>query len=76
MLDAIDVVGVGDPQHVPAVGQKTGRDVFGEGDAGVAFDGDVVVVLDPAEVIEFQVAGERRRFGAMPSIRQPSPHTA
>ena len=62
VLDAIDVVGVADPQHVPAVGEESGGDIFGEGDAGVAFDGDVVVVVDPAEVIEAQMAGQRGRF--------------
>ena len=30
VLDAIDVVGVADAQHVPAVGQEPGRDVLGE----------------------------------------------
>ena len=28
----------------------------------VAFDGDVVVVVDPAEVVEAEMAGQRRRF--------------
>jgi hypothetical protein len=31
-------------------------------DARVAFDGDVVVVVDPAEVIEREMARQRRRF--------------
>ena len=62
VLDAIDVVGVADPQHVPAVRQEPRRDVLGERDARVAFDRDVVVVVDPAEIVEAQVAGQRRRF--------------
>ena len=33
-------------------------DVFGERDARVAFDGDVIVVVNPAEVIEPQMSGE------------------
>ena len=62
VLDAIDVVGVADPQDVPAVTEEPGRDVLREGDARVPFDGDVVVVVDPAEVVEAEVAGQRRRF--------------
>ena len=33
VLDAVDVVGVADPQDVPAVAEEPGRDVLGEGDA-------------------------------------------
>ena len=62
VLDAIDVVGVADAQDVPAVTQEPGGDVLREGDARVAFDGDVVVVVDPAEVVQAQVAGQRRRL--------------
>ena len=36
VLDAIDVVGIADPQDVPSVGQEPRRDVFRKGDAGVA----------------------------------------
>src|SRR5262249_21241097 len=63
VLDAIDVVGVAYAEDVPAVAEEAGRDVLGEGDPGVAFDGDVVVVVDPAEVIEAEVAGQRGGFG-------------
>ncbi len=59
MLDALDVIGVADAQNVPAVSEESRSDVFGERDAGVAFNGDVVVVPDPAKVIEAQVACER-----------------
>ena len=64
VCDPIDVVGVGDAQHVPPVGQEPGGDILGEREVGAALDGDVVVVEDPAEVIEAQVAGERCRLGA------------
>ena len=60
----LDVVGVADPQHVPAVADEARGHVLGEGDARVAFDGDVVVVVDPAEVVEAEMAGQRRRLGA------------
>jgi hypothetical protein len=36
----------------------------------------VVVVVNPAEIVEAEVAGQRRRFRRHASIRQPSPQTA
>jgi hypothetical protein len=60
MLDALEVVGVADLQDVPAVAHESRRGVVGERDARVAFDRDVVVVVDPAQVVELQVARERR----------------
>ena len=62
VLDAIDVIGVAHAQNIPAITEKAGRDVLGKGDARIAFDGDVIVVVNPAEVIERQMAGERCRF--------------
>ena len=59
MLDALDVIGVADAQNVPAVSEESRSDVFGECDTGVAFNGDVVVVPDPAKVIEAKMAGQR-----------------
>ena len=57
--DQLDVVGVADPVHVPAVAHEAGGDVVLVGELGVAVDRDVVVVVDPAEVVEPQVAGDR-----------------
>src|SRR5262249_14497050 len=57
-LDALPVVGVADAQDVPPICEKPRRDVLGEGDVGVTLDGDVVVVVDPAEVVEAEVTGE------------------
>src|SRR5580704_17545353 len=54
-LDSIEIVGIANTNHVPSVSQKPSRHVFGERDVGLAFDGDVIVVVDPAEVVEFQV---------------------
>src|SRR4029453_17919108 len=47
----------------PPVAHEAGRDVLGEGDVGVTFDGDVVVVVDPAQVVELEVAGQGGRLG-------------
>src|SRR5262249_27891496 len=63
LLDAIEVVGVAHAQDVPAVSEESRGDVFREGETRLAFDRDVVVVVDPAQVIEGEVTGQRRRFG-------------
>src|SRR4030095_8923279 len=64
VLDALNIVGVGDAQDVPPVGQKPRLDVLCKGDARFALDGDVVVVVDPAKVVETQVTGQRRCLGS------------
>ena len=45
-------------QHLPPVGPVAGHHVFGEGDAGVFFDGNPVVVPEHDEVAELLRAGE------------------
>ena len=67
-LASVDVL------DVPAVGLEAGADVFGEGQRRVAFDGDVVVVVDPAEVRQLEVPGQEAASLEMPSIMSPSPH--
>jgi hypothetical protein len=56
------VVGVGDPDDIPAVTLEAAGGVVGKRQGGVALDGDVVVVVDPAEVGEPQVSRQRRRL--------------
>src|SRR5262249_7005029 len=55
MLDALDVIRIADSQDVPAVSQEPHRDILRESDVGVALDRYVVVVVNPAEVIESQM---------------------
>src|SRR6266571_1032486 len=62
MFDALDIVRVGDSQHVPPIGEKAGSDILCKGDARVAFDRDVVVVPNPTEIVESQMGGVRRRL--------------
>src|SRR5262245_14737058 len=62
-LDAIEIVGVADTEDVPAVPLESGGDILCEYEARLTFDRDVVVVVDPAEVVEREMTGERRRFG-------------
>src|SRR5262245_49939793 len=59
VLNAVGIVGIADGQHVPSIGHETRRYVFGEGDAGAALNADPVVVVDPAEVVEAEMAGKR-----------------
>src|SRR5262249_25628369 len=56
------VVGVSDPDDIPAVTLAAAGGVVATRQGGVALDGDVVVVVDPAEVGEPQVSRQRRRF--------------
>ena len=55
VLDTLDIVGIADPQDVPAISQKSRLNVFGKSDPRVPFDRDVVVVVDPAKIVEAQV---------------------
>ncbi len=47
---------------MPAITTEALGHVFAEGQLGVAFDADGVVVVDPAEVVQAQVAGHGRRL--------------
>src|SRR5271170_2493369 len=64
VLNEVNIVRVTHSQDIPAIAEKPGGDVFGESDACCTFDGDVVVVVDPAEVVEAEMAGQRGRFGS------------
>ncbi len=62
-LDRLEVVRVRDGRDVPAVGHEPRRDIFGERDVRVAFDRHAVRVVDPAQVRQSLMSGERRRLG-------------
>src|SRR6476660_5126874 len=64
LFDSVNLIGIADAQDVPAVGEKTRGHVFGERDVRVPFDADVVVVPDPAEIIQTEMTGERGSFGS------------
>ena len=59
----LQVVGVAHPGDVPAIADEPGGDVLGERDVGRALDGDLVVVVDPAQVRQLQMRCQRSRFG-------------
>ncbi len=51
-----------DPGHVPAETLEPLAHVLAKSKVSVAFDRDVIVVVEPAQVVELEVAGERSRF--------------
>src|SRR6266851_3153262 len=53
---------VGGSRDVPAVADKTRHDVFTEGPFRGTVERDAVVVVDPAQIRQLQVAGERSGF--------------
>ena len=61
-LQGAQIVSIRYVDRMPAESLKFHGHVFGEGQIGVAFDGDPVVVVDPAKVREFQVTGDRSGF--------------
>src|SRR5438309_11561559 len=62
--DTLAVVGVAHPLDMPAVGEKPAGDILAKGESGVAFDRDVVAVVDPAEIAEPQMTGHRGGLAA------------
>ena len=56
------IVGVADVLHVPAIGEEARRDIVAESEIGVPLDRYAVAVVDPAQVPQHLVAGERGRF--------------
>src|SRR5262245_40202253 len=58
LLNALTIVCVADPQDVPAIGQEASRNILGECQARTPFDRDVVVVVDPAEIVEAEMTGQ------------------
>jgi hypothetical protein len=64
VFDAADVICVADAQHIPSVAHEPRGDILGERELRAALDRDVVVVVDPAEVVETEMPRERRCLGA------------
>src|SRR6266567_6081801 len=63
LFDAIDIVGIADSQHVPAVREEASSNILGECQTRVSLDRDVVVVIHPAQIVEAKMAGQRCRLG-------------
>ena len=63
LLQRGGVVGVGHPLHPPAEPLELLPHVLGEGEVRLALDRDLVVVVEPAEIREAEMAGDRGRLG-------------
>src|SRR5215510_1793898 len=62
LLDAHTIVRVTYPQNVPTIREESSRDILGERQTRVPLDRDVIVIVDPAEIVEAEMTGERCRF--------------
>src|SRR5215469_336149 len=63
VLDAFEVIRIADTQDVPAVPEESRLHVLSKRETRAAFDRNVIVIVDPAEVVEAEVSGQRCRFG-------------
>src|SRR5439155_1022196 len=61
-VERAEVVAVRHALHVPAVALEPLRRVVREREIGLAVDGDAIVVVDPDQTTELQMAGERAGF--------------
>ena len=59
-----EIIGVGHASDVPSVAHKTRRHIFAERPVRRTIERDVIVVVDPAEIGEFQMSGKRSGFAA------------
>ena len=55
----LEIVRIAHPGHVPPVADEAGGHIFRESQSRIAFDGDVIVVVNPAEIGESQMSRER-----------------
>ena len=62
LADGLEVVAVLDRDRLEAEGTHAGLDVFREGDVRVAFDGDLIGIVEDDELREAERAGEREGF--------------
>ena len=58
LADGLEVVAILDRDRLEAEGTHAGLDVFREGDVRVAFDGDLVGIVEDDELREAERAGE------------------
>src|SRR5215469_1990535 len=62
VFDATEVVCIANAQDVPAVPEESCLHVLRECEARAALDRDVIILVDPAEIVEAEVSGQRCRF--------------
>src|ERR1044071_2915350 len=62
LLDPLTIVSVSDSQHVPSVSEEASRNVLSECQTSVPLDRDVVVIVDPTQIVEAEMTGKRCSF--------------
>jgi hypothetical protein len=62
LREAFRIVGVADPPHIPAIGEKARRDVFAESEIGMALYRHPIVIVNPTQIAQLLVTGERGRL--------------
>src|SRR2546422_9342763 len=62
LLDGVDIVCIGDMKNVPSIREKSFRDILGKRQPRASLERDVIVVVDPAEIVEPEMAGQRCCF--------------
>src|SRR5436305_10497397 len=60
----VEIVSVVYVSDVPAIPEKPFADIFSERNISRTIERHAIVVVDPAQIREFQMSGERRRLGA------------
>ena len=60
----VEIVSVVYVSDVPAIPEKPFADIFSERNISRTIERHAIVVVDPAQIREFQMSGERRCFGA------------
>ncbi len=63
-VEHFEIIGIGNAGDIPAIADEAGGDVFAERPIGGAVEGDVVVVVHPAQVGKLQMPRQRSSFAA------------
>src|SRR4029077_19036240 len=59
-IEHLQVIGIPNARNIPAESDKARRYIIAIGERRVTLDGYVVVVVDPAEIIELEMSRQRR----------------
>ncbi len=51
-FDPLEVISITDRQHIPARREETGCNILSEGEVGATLYRYVVVIIDPAEIVQ------------------------
>src|SRR5262249_24343746 len=60
--EAVRIICIGNMLDIPTISRKARGDILAEGERGLSLNRDVIVVIDPGEVPERQMASERGRL--------------